>query len=98
MTETDDDVNQLLDEFRRISETERVEHVWKDGEYQGCSVTYAHPLVPEMKTVFHPYVPLTFVRVLRPGESPTVEPWPKLTREYFLQKGLTVPGERKRVH
>lgn len=92
---TDDE----FEEFLRLGEVERHEHIWKDGEYQGCMVTYAHPLLPELKTVFHPYIPLTFTHVLQPGESPTVEPWPKLTRDYFLKRGLSVPGEPKpRVH
>lgn len=95
MTETTD---QLLDELRRIGKTESVKHVWKDGEYQGCKVTYTNPLLPELKTVFHPYIPLVITTVLQPGETPISEPWPKLTRQYFLERGLLVPGECKRVH
>ena len=49
----DPEVDALLDELRFITETEDVQHVWRDGVYQGCLVTYAN-LHGLLKTMFHP--------------------------------------------
>jgi hypothetical protein len=87
------DDNWLLDELLYRGQVESHEHIWRDGEYHGCMVTYAHPYSPEMKTMFHPYVPLTVTQAIRPGEPITPLSWPKLTREYFIKNGLSVPGE-----
>lgn len=82
--------DELLAELLRIGEVESHKHIWQDGEYKGCTVTYANPLMPELKTVFRPYIPLTISSVSQDGTIVS-EPWPKLTRAYFLQRGLSVP-------
>lgn len=78
----DDSIEKLLDGFREITETESVEHVWKDGRYQGARVVYKNPLHPDLKEVFHPYVPLIIT-----GDEP------QPTREWFIENGFSVPGE-----
>jgi hypothetical protein len=93
----DAETDYILEMFRDITETESVDYIWKDGEYQGCVVTYAN-LAPPFRTMFHPYIPLMITRVSAPGEPITAEPWPRLTRDYFLQRGLSVPGEIVALH
>jgi hypothetical protein len=92
---TADRVDELMDFFRHVTETEEVRHVWKDGEYLGQSVVYKNPLHPDLKEVFHPYMPLVVTGVVDPNTfEPIAEvPLPRLTREYFIKNGLPVPGE-----
>jgi hypothetical protein len=89
----DSETEKMLDAFREITETEKVEHVWENGEYQGCIVTYKNPLHPDLQTVFYPYIPL-----LTYSGAGEFEPPPKLTRDYFISCGLDVPGEPKTQH
>lgn len=76
----DPEVDALLDELRFITETEDVQHVWRDGVYQGCLVTYAN-LHGLLKTMFHPYIPLMI----------SGTPMEQATREYFERHGFEVP-------
>lgn len=56
-------VEKLLDDFKRIAEVDHVEKVYDDqGVYQGALVTYTNPLMPELKNVYHPYIPLQIAR------------------------------------
>lgn len=80
MPENDLDVVALLDVFRFITEAESVQHIWRDGVYQGCSVMYAN-LHGMFKTMFHPYIPLMVC-----GASPEAP-----TEEYFERHGVRVP-------
>jgi hypothetical protein len=72
-----------MDIIRYAAETEREEHIWDGDEYKGALVTYANPLDPALKTVFHPYIPLTIYG----------QPTPKVTRAYFIEHGWPIPGE-----
>lgn len=85
---TELDYNAILNVLRHIGKVEYCKYVWKDGEYQGCTVIYANPLHPDLKIVFHPYIPLMIYGVDEPAREP-----PKITREYFIQHGWPVPGE-----
>lgn len=78
------DVECLLATFRAITETESVEHIWKDGIYQGCSVTYRN-LTGLFKTMFHPYIPLIIHG----------QPSPAATEDYFRQHGWPVPPKNR---
>jgi hypothetical protein len=81
---SDEAVEKLLGTFGEITETEEVRHVWKDGRYQGATVVYKNPIHPDLKEMFHPYIPLSI-----DGEPAPEQP----TREFFIEHGFPVPGE-----
>lgn len=57
MTETD----KFIEKLHEIAAVEKCEkHYDEQGNYVGTTVTYKNPLHPDLKTVYHPYVPLQF--------------------------------------
>jgi len=55
-------VEKLMAAFEHIAATDSREEVYSDdGVYQGVLITYTNPVHPDMKTVFHPYIPLQMV-------------------------------------
>lgn len=56
----------------------KTEHVWKDGIYEGCLMTYEDGMV-----IFHPYIPLSMYG----------QPMPRVDREYFTSHGWDVPPD-----
>lgn len=51
--------DEIINELAAIAEVESIEkHYDENGNYTGATVTYTNPIMPELKTVYHPYIPL----------------------------------------
>lgn len=49
----------ILEAMKHIAETESVQkHYDENGNYIGATVTYKNPIIPELKVMYHPYIPL----------------------------------------